>query len=188
MSTYTPAMIGLGVFPYPSASSNTVSVRTRIREAMAWGLKNLIKKSNGYFLDISEVNVNKKSISGNRVFPSIDIDWLREDYNTNIDGGGSLGGWNKVANISLYCYLKEKKCQTAGEEVVLLREKMIADLEQYFGRYFSIPDSTGYNTAFNSVITDNYIFGMEENEPFAGVQVDIELHYRILQTDPTQTF
>ena len=165
------------------------SVRTQIREAMAWGIKNTITKSNGYNFNIGEVNVNAPvNDNGRQAWPSIDIIFLRERYTNNVSGGNSCGGYNKIATILLEGHLFENQCSLNPEGIVLQREMYIADIEKYFGTYYYIPDSDGNWTAFNSIVINNNIFGIESTEPKGGVEIELEVYYRIELTDPTQTF
>lgn len=183
--------MGLASFFQPTGASGNTSVRTRIREALANGIKTTITKTNGYFNDIGEVNVNAViTNNGRKKFPSIDVLWIGERYTNNFSGGNSLGGYNKFATILLDCHLFEDNCSLDPQDIVLARETMLADLEKYFGTFYYLPDPVNSRdeTAFNSIITGNEIFGIEVTEPRGGIQVRLEVSYRIELTDPTQTF
>jgi hypothetical protein len=165
------------------------SVRTRIREALAWGIKNRITKANGFNLDIGEVHVNAPANDNDRkVWPSVDILWLPERYINNIRGENSLGGFNKIGTILIEGHLFENQCDLVPEDIVLKREMFIADMEKYFGIYYYIPDSGGVATAANSIPISNTPFGIKSTEPKGGVEFEIEVYYRIEQADPTQDF
>lgn len=177
-------------FPIVTGAANQYSIRTNIRSALAYGIKNNIKKGNGYFNDIGEVHVNAVASNSRRNnYPSIDIIWLRERYTNNIKGGNSLGGYNKIATVALLCYLFADACAPNNVgEIVLLRENIIADLEKYFGINFFIPDQAGNRTAFNCIINSNTVHGIQATEPYGPVEVELEIYYRIELADPTQDF
>ena len=178
-----PSSMGYFTLARPS------SVRTKIREALAFGISTTIKKSNGYFLDVGEVHVNAPANdNGRNKFPSVDIIWGRERYTNNVRGGNSLGGYNKVAMVILDWHLHEKKCAYTPEEIVSLREQAVADTEKYFGTWYGIPDDAGVHTAFNCIVTNNTPWGIEATEPKGGVTIELEVYYRIELTNPTQTF
>lgn len=180
---------GTLTFPTLTGASNTVSVRTRIREAIAYGVKNTISKSNGYFNDIGEVFVNTvANTSGRSNYPSIDILWVKERYTNNVQGGNSLGGYNKIATVFLDCYLFAEKCKDSAADIVTKRENIVADIEKYFGTNFIIPDSNGDATAFNSIVVSNVIHGIDATAPKGSVEIQLEVYYRIELTDPTQDF
>lgn len=192
-ATVLPAVtFGNAVFFQPTGASGKVSVRTKIREALANGIKTTITKSNGFFNDIGEVNVNVVSVHNDRkAFPSIDIVWLPERYTNNFSGGNSLGGYNKFARVMFDCYVLGNDCKEFdAADIVLARENILADLEKYFGTFYFLPDPVEgrAETAFNIIITANNIFGIKATEPNGGMEVETEISYRILLTDPTQEF
>ena len=165
------------------------SVRTRIREALADGIKNRINKNDGYFFNIGEVHVNAPANNGNRkAFPSVDILFVTERYTNNRQGGGSLGGFNKFATILIDGHLFEDKCNLLIEDIVLMRENFVADIERFVGNFFFIPDSSGVETAFSTIPINNDTYGIKSTEPLGGVEVIIEVSYRIEQKNPTQSF
>jgi len=182
---------GRASFFQPTGSSGNTSVRTKIREALANGLKTTITKSNGYFNDIGEVNVNAViNNNGRKKYPSIDVIWVTERYTNNFSGGNSLGGYNKFATVLIDCHLFSDDCSLDPQDIVLARETILADMEKYFGTYYYLPDPVKGRgeTTFNSIITANDIFGIEATEPKGGIQVRLEVSYRIELTDPTQDF
>ena len=165
------------------------SVRTRIREALADGIKNRINKNDGYFFNIGEVHVNAPANNGDRKsFPSVDILWVTERYTNSFSGGASLGGFNKFATILLDGHLFEDECNLLIEDIVLMRENFVADIERFIGNFFFIPDESGVETAFNTIPKNNDTYGIKSTEPFGGVDVLIEISYRIEQKNPTQSF
>lgn len=189
-ATVLPSVAGgIITITSPSGAANSTSIRTRIREAIAYGVKNTITKSNGYFNDIGEVFVNAVASNSKRNnYPSIDVTWIRERYTNSIQGGNSQGGYNKIASIMLDCYIFEEGCKASPEDVVLARENIIADIEKYFGTNFFIPNSLGVRTAMNSILINNIAHGIQATEPYGSVEMELEVYYRILLTDPTQDF
>lgn len=183
--------IGYGTFtpPYPvGSSSNGMSIRTKIREAIAYMIKNTVKISNGYFQDIAEVHVNAPVNNSQRKdYPSVDVIWLRERYTNSFQGGNSLGGYNKFATVLISGYLWEDGCQPNAEEMVRLRENFVADMEKLFGTNHSLVGEQG-RSAFNSIILSNTVFGLEATDPRGGVDIELDVSYRIELEDPTQDF
>lgn len=191
VSNVAPSIsFGAASFFQPVGASGTTSVRTKIREALAFGIKNNITKSKGFFNDIGEVHVNAPvNDSSRKAFPSVDILWIRERYTNSFSGGNSLGGYNKFATILLRGVLSAEKCNAADpQDIVLLRETYIADIEKYFGINYFIPGETLPETAFNSIIVSNVVWGLESTEPRGGVDIELEISYRIELADPTQEF
>ncbi len=178
-------------FFQPTGASGNVSVRTKIREALANGIYTTIRKSNGYFFDIGEVNVNVMvNNNGRKKFPSVDIIWVKERYTNNFQGGNSLGGYNKFATVMIEGHLIEENCSEDPASITLMKEMFVADMEKYFGTNFFLPDPVEgrADTAFNTMIIFNTDFGIDVTRPRGGVEVQLEISYRILLTDPTQTF
>ncbi len=165
------------------------SVRTRIREAMAYQMKNTMAIPNGYFQTPVEINVNSPvNDNGRTGFPSWDIKWLRERYTNNINGGNSAGGYNKIGSIWLHGVLYTEKCGLNPQSMTRIREDAVADVEKLFGTDHSISDESGNHTVFNSILTENEVFGDKANEPRGGVDLILDIYYRIKLTDPTQDF
>jgi len=166
-----------------------LSIRTKIRIAMAYGLSTNLTKANGYFLDIGEVHVNAPTNDdGRKAWPSVDIIWDTETYTNRISGENSLGGYNKVGRIFIKGVLFADANKIVSEEIVLMREHFIADIERYFGINYIIPDSNGAGTVQNCILISNDIFGMDVNAPKGEVIMPLEVYYRIELTDPTQDF
>ncbi len=181
--------LGALVFPVLTGAAGVNSIRTKIREALAYGIKNIISKSNGYFFNIGEVHVNAVANNAKRKkYPSVDILWQRERYTNSITGGNSLKGHNKIASILLYGHLFEENCKKSPEDIVLMRENFVADMDKFFGINFFIPNSSGIRTAFNTIPINNFVNGIEATEPYGSVEYNIELYYRIEVGDPTQDF
>lgn len=182
---------GLATFFQPTGGANGTSVRTKIREALANGIKTTITKSNGYFNNIGEVHVNAATNNTSRkAYPSIDVIWIDERYTNNFQGGNSLGGYNKFARVMIDCHLFDDQCSMDPQDIVLVRETILADMEKYFGTFYYLPDPIEgrAETAFNTIITSNNIFGIEATEPKGGIEITLDISYRILLTDPTQEF
>jgi len=156
------------------------SVRETIRAAAAWGILNQISKANGYFNDIGEVNTQEVSYSKRKKFPSIDLLWGNETYLSNVPGGFTTRTYEKVAPLFIECWLD----YTESSDMVVEREKMIADIEKYFGTYYYIPDENGTWTAFNCMLNNNVPFGMKENNPKGGVELQLDVYYRTDLTNP----
>lgn len=181
--------VGTATFPYLSNNDGAVSIRTKIREALAFQIKNTIRIDNGFFLDIGEVNVNGPINNAQRkAFPSVDILFVQERYTNSFQGGNSLGGYNKFATVFIIGNLFEDDCKFNQGDMVLLRENFVADIEKLMGINFFIPDNLGNRTAFNSILTSNRVFGIEATKPRGGVEMELEISYRIELADPTQDF
>lgn len=156
------------------------SVREKIRAAAAWGIANTITKANGYYNDIGEVNVQEVSYSKRKAFPSIDLLWGNERYLSSVSGGHTTGAYEKMATLYIECWMDE----TESDEMTVARETIIADIEKYFGTYYYIPDSDSNWTAFNCMLNNNTLFGVREDNPRGGVELQLDVYYRIDLTNP----
>ncbi len=175
-SPSTTAPYGFGVLSLQTPQS----VREKIRAAAAWGIANTITKANGYYNNIGEVNVQEVSYSKRKRFPSIDLLWGNEKYLSDVPGGHTTGAYEKMAPLYIECWIEEAESDT----MTVFRETIIADIEKYFGTNYYIPDSDGNWTAFNCMLNNNNLFGMTENNPKAGVELQLDVYYRIDLTNP----
>lgn len=163
-----------GAFTIPAAQT----VREKIRAAAAYGIKNTIAKSNGYYNNIGEVNVEDVEFAERKNFPSIDLVWGDEIYTNDVPGSHTTGAYEKIADLFIEGWFHE------AEDMTLEKEKLIADIEKYFGTNYWIPDSSGNQTAFNCMLTKNSHFGGENNKPKGGISMLLKVYYRIELTNP----
>jgi len=147
-------------------------MRERIRKAAIYGLKNNVNPANGYYLKFGEVNSEVVEHSQRKDYPSVDAVWGDEVYTNEFTGGHSLGLYEKIADLFIDVWIKELDGMTT------MKEKVIADIEKYFGTNYSIPDENGNGTAFNCIISNNRHFGTRAEKPRGGISILLKVYYR----------
>jgi hypothetical protein len=154
--------------------SNTV--RTKLREALKYGLQQ-ITITNGYRSTVKAVYDPIKEMEKMTRFPCINLEWGQE-FRT----GEHLG----AANDSLLDIRFEFTCECYFKTTnpPLAQDKIIADLQQYFGSRHWVPSETGDQTAFNCVYLSSTPWGVDAQRGICGVDVVFEIWYRIRLSDP----
>jgi len=165
---------GFGSMTLPTPQS----AREKVRAAAAYGIKNTISQANGYFNDIGEVNVQEIEFAHRKAFPSIDLLWGDEIYQNTVPGSNTTHLYEKVADLWIEAWLDDY------DDMTLEKEKLIADIEKYFGTNYWIPDASGNRTAFNCMLARNAHFGQRDNTPKGGVSLLLKVYYRTPFTNP----
>jgi hypothetical protein len=173
-SSVSSIAIGKGFLTY----SERQSLRERIRNAVEYGLKTLITEGLGYFNVYEEVNTEIVTHAERGYFPSIDLFWGDETYTNTLQGGHSTGLYEKVADLFVDVWIND------NENMALAKERVVADIEKFFGTNYTLPDSNGNATAFNAVIQRNTHFGARSEKPRGGVSFLVKVYYRIQLTNP----
>jgi len=65
-------------------------------------------------------------------------------------------------------------------------QKQIADLQEYFGKNFHLPDSLGISRTFNMIYSRSGFRSLKTNVPNLISLTEFRVWYRILSTDPTK--
>lgn len=151
------------------------SVRTKLREAIAYDLSQ-ITISNGYLVDMGDVNKEPKSVEQfvnfNDLQPACNINFGREDYLNALPGSHTVGYLQKSVFVNLQFYIKN---------VNALREeqsKILASVEKYFMNNPWIPDSGGNATAQETQVMSNMAWGLEATKDYGGIGIPLRVDYR----------
>lgn len=158
----------------------TLPVRSRIRSAIIYGLKQ-ITKANGYYNDIVSVYSPERSPENQSNYPIINVyienEQCENSYNTRINQ--NEGALRNSFIIRMTCYIK------SSNDTELEKDKILADIQKYFGNYYWIPDSGGNATCQVCYYDSSDPFGAYENSPNGGIVVNYRVWYGQKITDPT---
>lgn len=164
-----------------SLYANPKSVRTRIREAIVYQLKQ-ITRNNGYLNTIGKVFTEYPNKSDITEYPAVIIDFGTEKIlNEDI----SDDAWHKDLPVLLIVHLK------AQENTSLARETILQDLERHFwkreddGSYGVLRGADGEATCMVAILDSNARFGMMPNLPDVGITLAFSVRYRQDISDPT---
>lgn len=153
-------------------------VRRLVRQALVSGLES-ITTANGYNRTIQHAYPEIKSFEQMTEFPSVNIDWRREEYLNAIPGGHSAGFLIKNARVLLDFHVE------TPEGIETERNRIVADVDKYFGNNYYLPASGGNATAVNVVPEDSFVWGIESSEPYGGITIPIRIEYKQNILDPT---
>jgi hypothetical protein len=151
-------------------------VRTRIREAVRSGLFT-ITTGNAYRNTIKRVYDPPANMEKMVEFPSINLLWGDEQETEE-----RLAGNNPLLDLSMNL---EMDCFLQANDTMTDIDKLIADIQTYFGKHYYIPDGYGARTAFNCLYMGATPFGTDVTKPNCGVTIRMRIWYRINLDDPT---
>lgn len=167
--------ISAGGFTVSVAYANE-SARTKLREAIKWNVQQ-ITAANGYRSTVWQVYDPPKNIAQISEFPSCNLYWGRES-NEN-DG---IVGNNQLLDIR-FSFLLSFVLSDINDQA-LEQDKILADVQQRFGKYFYIPGSDGNRTAFNSIFRYSEPWSHESQKPRCGIDIEIDVWYRLKIDNP----
>ena len=154
------------------------TAREKVRAALYGGLLSNISPALGYFNAFQKVYTRPVNIEQVQDFPAVEVTWNERIINTQ-QGSNSLGFYNRVAEVNLRIFLKA----TDASAMTQLKEQVVADIEQYFGTNFFIPDSAGVGTVFNCVLESNDVTGAGTYRPLGEVEIRLKIYYRTSTTN-----
>ena len=161
-------------FTFDSAEDSTV--RTALRQAVKFGIEQ-ITIANGYRTKVKMVNDPWVPDNKMQEFPNVNLYWGREERL-----GSRIAGNNPLLDMRMTCTIS---CHLAStNDPVTRQDKMLADVQQYFGNNFYIPDSSGNRTIFNCVYLSSEPWGGDPNKPTCGIDIELEIFYRINLKNP----
>jgi hypothetical protein len=115
-------------------------------------------------------------------YPTIDLYWEREErQNIHLQGNDPLLDLRLV--LELVCYLNANR-----EDVPIAQERMLEDLQKFFGINWNIPSQSGEATAFECAYLYSEPWGPLERAPNCGIVVGVEIFYSLKKNDPTVSF
>ena len=151
--------------------------RNNIREAVKSGLLS-ITTGGGYRNNIYGVFDPPRDVSQITDFPSVNVLWGEEERTTYNEYGGQIAGNRPLMNLKWSCDLdvfivNENDPQSIGDSIV-------ADIGEYFGKNFYVPDSGGDRTAFIAIYRGSSpVMGTELQRPNAWMTVLLDVWYRV---------
>ncbi len=83
--------------------------------------------------------------------------------------------------LSIDCFLNNTN------DPALEEDRVLGDIQKYFGINYTIPDENGYGTAFNCYYDSSVSHGIETNEPEGGILIRYRIWYRQELTEPEQS-
>jgi hypothetical protein len=178
---------------------NNFPVRSKIRQAVIYALKNRIKSGDqtikyeptgnkvvsneGYYLSIKDVFDPPKSFEQMIDFPSANVFFASENCadvsNTQIQQNTSLISNSFTLRVEYFVHNEN--------DPALECDKLLADLQRYFGTNYSIPDENGNATALTIYYSGHEVFGTETTRPNAYLNVEFKVWYRQRTNDPTKS-
>lgn len=175
----------------------TLPVRSRIRQAVLYGLRNRIISGNptvrysnsgnstvsneGYYLTVRDAFDPPRSIDQMSNFPAINVfcasESCEDTSNTQIQQNTFLLSNSFI--LRLECFIHNEN------DPALECDKLLADLQRYFGTNYFIPDSTGNATAMTIYYSGHEIMGTETTRPNIYMNVEFKVWYRQRSDNPT---
>jgi len=163
---------------YTSIVSTSKSIRTRVREAIKYGLQTITMES-GYHRTIKDVFDPPVNYEKMKRFPVINLLWGQEERtNAHLAGNNSLCDIRLTSQIDIF--LGNPK--NISEE----QDNVLQDIQRYFGNKYYVPDSDGNRTAFDIIYSGASPWGMGEDEAngIGGVSVFFDVYYRYNLQNP----
>jgi len=172
-------------------------VLSRIRQAVIYGIENRITEggnairyrdgnedivsTEGYFTTFKHAYDPPKNIDQINEFPSCNV-LTDNDFSNNFEDltiGQNQGKAHNNFSLLLSCISSDIN------DPALVQDKMLHDIQKYFGINYYIPDQTGAQTCFDCNYESSTRWSTEDNEPRTGIDIIIKVRYRYRLTDPT---
>lgn len=173
-------------------------VRSRILEAAAYGLSNRIIAAGasiryteagdfeiateGYYYTMHQAYRNARAASSIREYPSCNLFSEGESCenvdNVQLEQNQALLHNNFIMRIDVF--LNDR------EDPQLARDRILADVQRYFGINKHIPDSDGAQTCFTCYYDSSDPWGIDKEKPaYTGITIRYRVWYRQKLLDPT---
>lgn len=178
------------------AAPATEAVYTRLRQAAIYGVENRINPALDAirYSDAGDVTVYSDAYYYNWVrafdpprnfekfqeYPSCNV-FVENDASFNSDNTQLDQNQGKLLNaqiLSFDCIHTDTNNQSVA------RDRMLADLQTYFGINYYIPDLNGAQTAFNVYYDSSIPFMTEGNNPKVGITVRFKVWYNQTLINP----
>jgi hypothetical protein len=158
----------------------TIPARQRVFNAIEYGM-GLITEASGYYNTVMRVYREPMALDKIPEFPAIIImDGPEEcsNINNHLQYGGNEALLFNQLDIELQCIVQKT------DYPMIARNKMLADLQKYFGTHYWLPDADGVVSAFNSIYLRSDPWGIHETKPLTGIGAWFRVWYRQKLTDP----
>lgn len=179
--------------------TSTDPIRSRIRQAILYGLRNrivsgdsLIRYSsdgdttvdtNGYYFTIKNAYDPPRDEQNMSEYPCVNVELEGEQCentaNVQIDQNQSLLHNSFILKLDVY--------MSDINDPALAQDKVLADIQRYFGANYHIPDSNGDSTAFNIYYDSSIPWGTRRTEPNTGITARFRVWYRQKLTKPYES-
>lgn len=165
------------------AAPSGTPVRSKIRSAAIAGLKTM-NPASGYYRDVKHVFDPPNDMMNINEFPSINVFTDEEECANSADVKleGNEGLLHNSFVLRMECYLNN------NNDPALEQDKMLADVQKYFGSNYKIPESGavgGTPTCHECYYDSCDPWGTERTVPNCGITVRFRVWYRQKRTDPT---
>jgi hypothetical protein len=179
------------------AIPSNLPVRSRIRNAVLYALRNRIKSgeptvkyaasgnttvaNEGYYLTIKNAYDPPRHFDQMPEFPAVNVfisnESCEDTSNTQIEQNTFLLSNSFI--LRLECFIHNVN------DPDLECDKLLADLQRYFGTNYSIPDENGVSTAMAIYYSGSEILGTESTRPNIYINVEFKVWYRQRNNNPT---
>lgn len=175
-------------------------VRSKIRQAALYALRNRITEGGsairysaggseaivstaGYFNTMRRAYDPPRSIEELEEYPCCNV-LIEDGFSQNSSDtrlGQNQGLLHNSFILAIDCFLQDINDQA------LAQDRILADVQKYFGINFGIPDSDGYATAFNCYYESNIPHGIRNTAPNCGILIRFRVWYRQQLINPGQS-
>ena len=181
------------------AIPSTLPVRSRIRSAALYGLRNRIisggtairysssgnttVSSEGYYNTISRAFDPSRTFEQFDEYPCVNVFVDNEDCDnvSNVQIDQNQGLLHNSFILQMDCFLND------NNDPALAQDKILHDIQKYFGINYYIPDENGVATAFNCYYDSSLTFGTDRTTPNCGITIRYRVWYRQQLTNPSQS-
>jgi len=157
-------------------------VRSRIRKAAVWGLGNEITTANGYWNTVTRAYDPPRGYEDFDEFPCFNIAAEGEECENAFDPNkGQQSQRLKIGTTLLItAFISD------NNDPALAQDKLLADVQRYFGNNFTIPDEDGVGLALSCYYLGSTPFGTGQAQPNVGIEINYQIWYRQFLTDPAK--
>lgn len=155
--------------------------RSCIRQAAVYGLKNRINEGE-YWNTVKRAYDPIRTYEQFDEFPCFNVSIESEisDNASNITIEQQQLKLHNSFNLQMVAYLND------NNDSALAQDKILADVQKYFGLNYRIPDINNIPTAFNCYYLSSIPFSTNRNKPNCGIIIQYKVWYRQFLTDPAQ--
>jgi hypothetical protein len=153
-----------------------------IINALIYGLGKITTEG-GYNYTIKKIYDPPVGIDEMYDYPSVNIEEESEscaNQQTHVQTGGNEAALLNSFGVRFDCIVQ------STENPRQARNKIIADIQKYFGNNWNIPDTTGAATAFNCFYSGCTPWGLHDTKPLTGISILYTIWYKQKLTDPAK--
>lgn len=164
------------------AAPSSNPARSVIRTAAIWGLNNQITNAKGYYSNKVWAFDPARTMEQMVEFPSVNVFIDEEQCATAADVKleGNEGLLHNSFILRFECFLNDVNSPA------LAQDRMLADIQKYFGTNYKIDNSEGTPTCHECYYDSSDPWGTDRTKPNVGITVNYRVWYRQKRTNPTQ--